>query len=118
MRLTMKKAAAKQTTTTGAIDEVKATGMFGSAMIDIGWKLLISMLIFLLGGKWLDGKFKTEPTFMIIGFVLFVASFALIVQQVLQKIPKEYGGLMKSVAESKAQKTAGSDGAKVVGVKK
>jgi len=68
-------------------------GKFGGTLLDIGWRLAITVVGFLLLGKWLDNKFNTKPLFVIIGFLLIIASFALIVRQMLQKIPKSQGGL-------------------------
>jgi len=38
--------------------------------IGIGWFIGISILLGVLGGLWLDGKFNTQPLFVILGLVL------------------------------------------------
>ncbi len=39
-------------------------------LIGVGWYIGISILLGIFGGRWLDGKFDTEPLFMIVGLVL------------------------------------------------
>lgn len=68
-------------------------GKFGGSLFDIGWRLAICVIGFLLLGRWLDNKFGTEPLFILIGLVLIVASFVLILRSALRQIPKSQGGL-------------------------
>jgi F0F1-type ATP synthase assembly protein I len=86
----MGKPAAKKTTSPNA---VSAAGVFGSALFDIGWRLGIVVI----GGLWLgsrvDARYGTKPWGVGIAFLIIIASFVLIVRQILQRIPKEYGGL-------------------------
>lgn len=74
-------------------DELQAVGLVGSSLLDIGWRLLAVVLLFLLGGRWLDEKYGTDPLFVLVGLVLIVASFVLIVRAVLKNIPKSQGGM-------------------------
>lgn len=86
----MGKDAAKKTTTPNA---VSAAGIFGSALFDIGWRLAVVVI----GGLWLgsriDQRFDSKPWGMLGAFLLIIASFILIVRQILQRVPKEFGGL-------------------------
>ena len=36
----------------------------------MGWFIVISILLGVLGGLWLDGKFNTKPLFVIAGLIL------------------------------------------------
>ena len=74
-------------------DELAAVGQVGLALFDIGWRLLAVVLAGLLGGRYLDNKFGTDPLFALLGLVLIVVFFVLIVRQTLQNIPKSHGGL-------------------------
>lgn len=73
-------------------NELEALGVVGGALLDIGWKLLAVVLIFLLGGQWLDKKFNSDPLFALVGLALIVVSFVLIVRKTLINIPKSQGG--------------------------
>jgi hypothetical protein len=90
----MKKAARRvSVATTNQENEVSSVGHFGSALFDIGWRLAVTVIIFLWGGNALDEKLSTKPLFTVIGFLLIIVSFVLIVRQVLQQIPRSLGGL-------------------------
>jgi len=92
----MTKAADKKLPTTGTKTEpnaVSAAGRFGGALFDIGWRLGITVIVFLWGGNALDEKFDTKPWFTVAGFLLIIVSFVLIVLQILRKIPRSQGGL-------------------------
>ena len=88
----MGKAAAKETTTK---DAVGAAGLFGGALLDIGWRLAVVVV----GGLWLgttvDRKLDIAPWGVLSSFLIIIASFVLIVRRILQRIPKEYGGYKK-----------------------
>ncbi len=87
----MKKAAAKSPTTTS--NGVESLGKLGIALIDIGWQLAITVIGLLWLGNWADKRYDTKPVFILSALVLIVISFVLIVRRVLQKLPREYGGL-------------------------
>lgn len=90
----MTKSARRETPTTNKeMNEVEGAGRFGGALFDIGWRLAITVIIFLWGGNALDNRLETRPLFTAIGFLLIIVSFVLILRQVLQKIPRAYGGL-------------------------
>lgn len=89
----MKQAADHKPTTGSETNEVAAAGKFGGALLDIGWRLGAAVVIFLWGGNALDERLGTKPWLTAIGFLLVIASFVLIVRQVLQGIPKKFGGL-------------------------
>lgn len=74
-------------------NEVAALGKFGGALFDIGWQLAITVIGFLLLGKWLDNKFQSEPLFILIGLGLIIVSFVLILRRTLKQLPKSQGGM-------------------------
>lgn len=41
-------------------------------MIGVGWFVGLSILLGVLGGLWLDGKFGTKPILVIVGLILGV----------------------------------------------
>jgi len=41
-------------------------------LIGVGWFIGISILLGVLAGLWLDGKFNTKPLFVIVGLILGV----------------------------------------------
>lgn len=86
----MKKAAAPKPTTTS--EGIKPLGYFGSALLDIGWQLAITVIGFLWIGSYADRHLGTKPVFTLLGFLLVVVSFFLIVRRVVAKLPTEFGG--------------------------
>lgn len=56
----------------------------GARLMGVGWYLGISIVLGLLGGRWLDGKLNSEPIFMIVGLILgLVIAFYGIYQMIL-----------------------------------
>jgi F0F1-type ATP synthase assembly protein I len=39
-------------------------------VLGVGWYIAIAIVLGLLGGLWLDGKFNTRPLFTIIGLII------------------------------------------------
>jgi ATP synthase protein I len=39
-------------------------------VLGVGWYIAIAIVLGLLGGLWLDGKFNTKPLFTIIGLII------------------------------------------------
>ncbi len=89
------KQAAKSTTREKSAkpDALSAAGSYGYALFDIGWRLAVSVVVFLAGGSWLDKRFGTDPLFSVLGFLLIIFSFVVIVRRILQNIPRSQGGL-------------------------
>jgi len=54
---------------------------------DFGATIAMPVVVFVLFGQWLDGKYETSPLFTIIGFVLA----ALISAKIIHKKAKRYG---------------------------
>ena len=50
----------------------KAAGSYGT----IGLELVLSLMVGLFGGRWLDGKWGTEPWLTVIGFCFGLAAGA------------------------------------------
>jgi uncharacterized membrane protein YfcA len=91
----MKKAAEDKSTTVKETqtDEVHSLGVFGSALFDLGWRLAITVVLFLWFGNWLDNRLSTKPFFSLLGFFLVVVAFVLLLKQILKKVPRSQGGL-------------------------
>lgn len=85
------------------LDEVAALGKFGSVLIDIGWQLAITVVGFLLFGRWLDKRYDTDPLFTAIGFILIIISFVFILIGALRQIPRSLGGLALEDRSSKLE---------------
>src|SRR5689334_2643237 len=48
-----------------------AKQQFVSSAMDMGWRLALSVLVPVIIGSWLDGRYKTSPSWVLVG--LFVA---------------------------------------------
>ena len=48
----------------------KGLGIYGT----VGIEFVLSVLVGIWGGQWLDGRFGTEPWFMVVGFGFGVAA--------------------------------------------
>ena len=92
----MNKAAGKKKTTTTEekpqTNEFDGVKQFAVGMIDIGWRLAITVIFFLWSGTRLDEWLGTEPWFALAGFILIIISFVLIVRRSLNQLPKQFGG--------------------------
>ena len=51
--------------------------------LGVGWYIAIAIVLGLLGGLWLDGKFDTKPLFTIIGLIIGILAAAYGVYQIL-----------------------------------
>lgn len=91
----MKRAVEKSVPSESEPNEVAAAGRFGGSLLDIGWRVGLTVVIFLWGGNALDERLGTKPWFTVAGFLLVIVSFVLIVVRVLQKIPRAQGGLKR-----------------------
>lgn len=74
---------------TGAVDVVqqnwKALGKYGTVGLDLG----LSIVVGLLGGQWLDGRFGTAPWLMIAGFLLGATAGFRMLWRTLEKANRE-----------------------------
>ena len=87
----MGKEAAKES----APNEVQSVGIFGNALFDIGWRMLIVVVAGLWLGTKFDDRFHTEPWGALTGFLLIIVAFIRVIRTTLQQVPREYGGLKK-----------------------
>jgi len=58
--------------------------------LDMSWRLAVVVLVPIIGGFKLDEHFKTSPLWIIVGFLLAMAGFALVIWQTFEaanKIP-------------------------------
>ena len=57
---------------------------------EFGAIIAVPIVLFALGGKWLDAKYGTEPMFLIAGFVVAVALSAHMVYRKARQFNDEY----------------------------
>jgi F0F1-type ATP synthase assembly protein I len=82
-----KTAAPKSTTTTNTSDQQSTTtnliarSNFIAVAASMSWQLAIVFLVPILGGYYLDIKFKTAPIFLLIGFVLAMTLSVLMIRK-------------------------------------
>ena len=63
--------------------QLKAFARFGS----LGIELALSVVVGMLGGRWLDGKLSTRPWLMLLGLVLgVIAGFRSIIRSVRSQL--------------------------------
>ena len=65
-------------------------------LIGVGWFIGISILLSVLAGLWLDGKFNTKPLFVIAGLILgvivaFYGVYRMLLPLIRNKPDKENG---------------------------
>ncbi len=56
---------------------------------EIGFKIAIPLLVFLLAGIWLDRMLGTKPVFMLLAILLALASSAYLVAQMIKVAGEE-----------------------------
>jgi ATP synthase protein I len=44
------------------------------SVLGVGWYIVISIVLGLLGGLWVDGKFDTKPLFTIVGLIIGIVA--------------------------------------------
>jgi len=60
--------------------------------LGLGWVIVLSILIGLVGGLWLDRRLDTTPLFMILGLVLGVAAAARTTYRMIKEMRPNAGG--------------------------
>lgn len=60
---------------------------------DFGVSIAVPIILFVLIGQWLDGKYDKSPWFTILGFVLATLISAKIIYKKAKKYGKEYQNL-------------------------
>lgn len=70
-------------------------------MGDFGASIAIPVVLFVLSGQYLDGRYEKSPLFTILGFVLA----ALISGKIIYKKAKIYGEEYKRLGEKKEENT-------------
>ena len=52
-------------------------------VLGVGWYIAIAIVLGVLGGLWLDGKFNTKPLFTIIGLIIGILAAVYGVYQII-----------------------------------
>lgn len=68
---------------------------------DFGIIIAVPIVIFVLIGKWLDGKYNTRPLFLVIAFLLA----ALITIKIIHKKAKTYGHQYQKMVDNEGNKS-------------
>ncbi len=59
-------------------------------LIGVGWYVGICIVLGVVGGRWLDGKFNTEPILVIVGLILgVIIAFYGVYRMILPNINKK-----------------------------
>ena len=62
-------------------------------LVGVGWYVGISIMLGILGGRWLDNKFDTEPVLVIVGLIVgIVVAFYGVYRMILPNIKKQKNG--------------------------
>lgn len=70
--------------------DFKSTPRSISGYLDLGMRLMLSLLIGVVGGRWADGKLGTSPLFLLLGlFIGMTAGFLTVYRAVFP--PQENG---------------------------
>lgn len=81
------KAAALTTTSDKTVK--KAKRLFFVGLLDLSWRLSVSIIVPILAGAFADRKFDTGSVFTIIGLLIGFALAALVIRGVVIKLNKE-----------------------------
>lgn len=69
--------------------------MFGLKIVgEFGGLIAIPVVLFVLAGRWLDGRWGTKPVFIIIGFVVAAFVSGMMVWKRAKEISVEYQKLV------------------------
>lgn len=89
----MKRAAAKKTTTDTAeseleqyVDAFGARQQFIGAVLNLSWRLALTVLIPLIGGIQLDKKFNSSPSYTLTGFMIAIVFGCIAVWQTVKEV--------------------------------
>jgi hypothetical protein len=89
----MKRAAAKKSTTDTAgsdleqyVDAFGVRQQFMGAVLNLSWRLALTVLIPLIGGIQLDKKFDSSPSYTLTGFMLAIVFGCMAVWQTVKEV--------------------------------
>jgi F0F1-type ATP synthase assembly protein I len=68
----------------------QAQDRFWVMALSLGWQLLVVFLVPIMAGYTLDKKTHHEPLFLIIGFVIAIAGFAMVLWRTAQLANEDY----------------------------
>lgn len=83
----MAKSAGKTTTSGKTVK--KAKRLFFVGLLDISWRLALSLILPIVGGARLDSKLDKDPIFTIIGLVVGFVLAGLVIRNTVIKLQKE-----------------------------
>ncbi len=75
----MSKAAERSTTKKERDRANKAPSTFVIALLDLSWKMAVSLMVPVFIGLWADGKFGTDGVAVIIGFAVGIVSSLIVI---------------------------------------
>lgn len=73
----------------GQPTDVLSVARLWSLTSEIGFKIAIPLIAFLLAGIWLDNTLGTKPLFMLLAIVLALASSAYLVYQIIRQVNQD-----------------------------
>jgi len=103
----MKKAAAKDkpTTTSEDIEQYltvfDARRQFIATTMNMSWRLAVTVLVPILGGVWLDNRYHTSPSWMLVGFFVAIIGGVSAVWSTVMDLNKEQVESEKDNKENK-----------------
>ena len=69
--------------------------MFGMRIVgEFGGLIAIPVVLFVLAGRWLDGRWGTKPVFIIVGFVIAAVVSGIMVWKRAKEVAEEYQKLV------------------------
>jgi F0F1-type ATP synthase assembly protein I len=63
-----------------------SAGSSAAVALSMSWQLLVVIILPIVGGHLLDGKYNTSPTWTIIGMVIGVAGTIVVVRQAMRQL--------------------------------
>lgn len=80
--------------------------MFGIRIVgEFGGLIAIPVVVFVLVGRWLDGRWETKPWMTIAAFVLAAAVSGIMVWRRTKEISKEYQELINETSKQRNTET-------------
>lgn len=93
----MGKAAAKRVTTTvdpveTKIDQVASFAIkqqFLGAALNLGWRLVITFIVPVVAGSWLDDRFNSSPSYTLTGLTLAITASVMVIMRTVKEVNSE-----------------------------